>query len=160
MKQSRRARRMERHHRRSGRSATLSLVSLMDIFTILVFFLLVSSAPVSPLPHRPSIALPPSSADIPPEGQGIVIEVSTGTLRVQGRKVLAIDDERLAGNGPLPGLRAALAAQGMRKASPGHLTIMGDGRIPYHLLQRILETCQTAGYPHITLAIRHRPAPR
>ena len=159
MKQSRRARRMERHHRRHGRSGTLSLVSLMDIFTILVFFLLVSSAQVSPLPHRPSITLPASSADAPPEGQGIVIEVSAETLRLQGQEVLTIDDGLLARTGGLSRLRVALEALGglPKDEAKGHLTIMGDGQIPYRLLQRILETCREAGFPHIALAIRHRP---
>ena len=137
----------------------LNLISLMDIFTILVFFLLVSSAPVSPLPHRPSIHLPDSSADVPPEARGIVIEVSPEFLRLQGRPVLSIDEGLLDGTGELPRLRAALEALAGKRKAParGRLTIMGDGRIPYRLLQRILETCQETGFPHIALAIRHRP---
>ncbi len=162
MKQSRRARRMERHHRRHGQTGVLSLVSLMDIFTILVFFLLVSSAPVSPLPHRPSITLPASSADTPPKDRDLVIEVSPESLRLQGRPVLGIDEALLAQTGGLPRLRAAFEALSdvRRSMAKGHLTIMGDGQIPYRLLQRILETCQEAGYPHIALAIRHRAPSR
>lgn len=51
MEMSRRARRMERHHARNKQPA-LNLVSLMDVFTILVFFLLVSSSNVQQLPKK------------------------------------------------------------------------------------------------------------
>ncbi len=51
MEMSRRARRMERNHKRNKQPA-LNLVSLMDVFTILVFFLLVSSSNVQQLPKK------------------------------------------------------------------------------------------------------------
>ena len=57
MNKSKRAKRMERHHARRKQPA-LNLVSLMDIFTILVFFLLVSSSNVHQLPKKKDINLP------------------------------------------------------------------------------------------------------
>ncbi len=162
MKMSRRARRMDRHHRRHGRAGTLSLVSLMDIFTILVFFLLVSSAQVSPLPHRASIALPPSTAEAAPESGGVVIEVDRKSLRLQGREIVEIDDGLLADADALPALTEALVALGPTGGADGdgRLTVMGDGGIPYRLLQRILASCRRAGFPHIALAIRRQPRSR
>ena len=63
MQMSRRALRMERHHKRTKRSGSgLNLVSMMDIFTILVFFLLVSSGETEVLPNPKDIQLPESAA--------------------------------------------------------------------------------------------------
>ena len=63
MQMSRRALRMERHHKRMKRSGSgLNLVSMMDIFTILVFFLLVSSGETEVLPNPKDIQLPESMA--------------------------------------------------------------------------------------------------
>ena len=54
---------MERHHKRMKRSGSgLNLVSMMDIFTILVFFLLVSSGETEVLPNPKDIQLPESMA--------------------------------------------------------------------------------------------------
>ena len=66
MNTSRRAKRMERNHKRNKQSS-LNLVSLMDIFTILVFFLLVSSSNVQQLPNSKDISLPTSVADKAPK---------------------------------------------------------------------------------------------
>ncbi len=64
---SRRAKRMERHHQRTKKQASLNMVSLMDIFTILVFFLLVSSSSVQDLPNAKKIKLPESVAQKMPK---------------------------------------------------------------------------------------------
>ena len=62
MVKSARAKRMEKHHRRHKSGTALNLVSLMDIFTILVFFLLVSSSEVEVLPNAKDIQLPEAIA--------------------------------------------------------------------------------------------------
>ena len=81
MKMSRRARRMERHHQRRKDSG-LNLVSLMDIFTILVFFLLVSSSSVQQLPSSKDIRLPTSVAKKAPK-ETLVIAVTQKDILVQ-----------------------------------------------------------------------------
>ena len=63
MQMSKRALRMERHHKRMKKGAALNMVSMMDIFTILVFFLLVSSAETEVLPNPKEIQLPEESVD-------------------------------------------------------------------------------------------------
>ncbi len=162
MKMSRRAKRMARHHRRHGKTTPLNLVSLMDIFTILVFFLLVSSAPISPLPAHRGIELPPSTASANPTREALVILVHKDRLLLQGATVMPLDKQLISTEGALPALRQALLSLKADKENvhDGQLTIMGDAGTPYRLLQRILQSCQEAGFPHISLAIRHRAADR
>ncbi len=65
MKTSRRARRMQRHYGRMHRPGGLNLVSLMDIFTILVFFLMVSSSDVKVMQNTADVPLPRTKQWIP-----------------------------------------------------------------------------------------------
>ena len=90
MTMSRRSRRMDRNHKRNKQSA-LNLVSLMDIFTILVFFLLVSSSNVQQLPNSKDISLPTSVAEKAPK-ETLVIAITQDSIIVQGTKVSDIDD--------------------------------------------------------------------
>ena len=91
MKMSRRAKRMERHHKRNKRGAALNMVSLMDIFTILVFFLLVSSTTVQDLPNTKEIKLPESIAEKLPK-ETVVIVVGSNDIVVQGRKIADVQE--------------------------------------------------------------------
>ncbi len=88
MKASKRAKRMEKHHLRNKASG-LNLVSLMDIFTILVFFLLVSSSSVQQLPKKKDIRLPTSVAKKVPT-ETVVIMVSKNNILVQGMITFAL----------------------------------------------------------------------
>ena len=98
MKASRRAKRMTRHHARTKRTASLNMVSLMDIFTILVFFLLVSSSSVQDLPNTKQIKLPESVSDQLPK-ETVVIVVGNEDIVVQGRKVASVVDVQRTGAG-------------------------------------------------------------
>ena len=90
MQMSRRALRMERHHKRMKRSGTgLNLVSMMDIFTILVFFLLVSSGETEVLPNPKDIQLPESVA-LERARETVVVMVTGDTILVQGRPVATV----------------------------------------------------------------------
>src|SRR5210317_233160 len=94
MTMSRRARRMERNHKRNKQGA-LNLVSLMDIFTILVFFLLVSSSNVQQLPNKKDIRLPTSLATKAPQ-ETLVIFVTREKILLQGREVATVSAELLS----------------------------------------------------------------
>lgn len=163
MKQSLHARRMAKHHKRSKSQPKLNLVSLMDIFTILVFFLLVNSSEVEVLQSDKSIKLPESVADKKPENTPIVL-VSNKDIIVNGRAVadvasaLASDAERIES------LHQELQYMAARKPlSPAEqeegrdITIMGDAKIPYTLLKRIMTTSAEAGYRNISLAVSQVP---
>lgn len=158
MEMSRRARRMERHHARNKQPA-LNLVSLMDVFTILVFFLLVSSSNVQQLPKKKDIRLPVSVATKAPK-ETLIISITQKNILVQGKDVGTL--QQVISN-ELP-LIDALVEELKFHASNSRLqseivkkkgrsvTIMGDENIPYELLRKILATCREANYTQIAFA--------
>lgn len=168
MKQSRRTKRMQLHHaRRSDQNASLNMVSLMDIFTILVFFLLVSAANTEVLPSPKQIKLPQSTAEKAPK-QNIIIMVSSSEILVQGQKVAAIDSTSNSSQPIIPELLNDLKLRASGKSKSGRrainpkqgVTIMGDKRIPYHLLKKIMLTCASADYTNISLAVTQKAVSR
>lgn len=164
MSESRRAKRMSRHHARSKRSASLNMISLMDIFTILVFFLLVSSSSVQDLPNAKQIKLPESVSDQPPK-ETVVIMVGKNIV-VQGRKVASVAEVMQSGNASIPALKDELNRLtslkfGLVRAQGGKpivhdVTIMGDRKLPFDLLKKIMLSCTQARYSNISLAVMHK----
>ncbi|MFK5915305.1 MAG: biopolymer transporter ExbD [Woeseiaceae bacterium] len=159
MTMSRRARRMERNHKRNKQSA-LNLVSLMDIFTILVFFLLVSSSNVQQLPNSKDISLPTSVAVKAPK-ETLIIAITLDSIIVQGTKVSNIRDVLNSNDTLIPSLVKELvfqsskstAREGSATINKGlSVTIMGDENISYQLLRKILATCRQTSYTHIAFA--------
>ncbi|MCW9048171.1 MAG: biopolymer transporter ExbD [Gammaproteobacteria bacterium] len=165
MNKSKRAKRMERHHARRKQPA-LNLVSLMDIFTILVFFLLVSSSNVHQLPKKKDINLPTSTATKAPK-ETLIIAVTQRSILVQGREVAIISTIMQDVSPLITGLEKELKFQSSKsrvvKSPDGKIqgkavTIMGDENIPYELLRKILATCREANYTKIAFAAMQKPA--
>ena len=161
---SRRAKRMSRHHKRNKQKATLNMISLMDIFTILVFFLLVSSTSVQDLPSAKTIKLPESIADKLPK-ETVVIVVSNEDILVQGNKIISVREVLRTKGDEITPLKNALLSQAKRiivKQTPTSgpinrdVTIMGDREIPYQLLKKIMYTCTVASYGKISLAVTRK----
>lgn len=161
MKQSVRAKRMARHHRRLGQQSKLNLVSLMDIFTILVFFLLANSSDVQVLQNNKDITLPASVADKKPE-DNLVVMVSNEEIIVGGRKVgdvVAILKSKESEISDLKTELVYLAERRKARMTPEeiekglNITIMGDQKIPYALLKKIMATCAKSDYRNISLAV-------
>jgi len=160
MNESRRLRRMDVHHRRHGRSSGLNLVSLMDIFTILVFFLLVSSTDAESLPSTKSIKLPESVAQQKPK-ETLIIMVTDKDIVVQGRKIESIASIINSDEEIITGLKEELDHQANRsstidpeKSPQGReITVMGDKNIPYKLIKKIMMTCVSSSYTNISLAV-------
>jgi len=156
MTMSRRARRMERNHKRNKQGA-LNLVSLMDIFTILVFFLLVSSSNVQQLPNSKDISLPTSIAEKAPK-ETLVIAITQDSIIVQGNKVSSIIDVLDDNETLIKSLEKELIFQSSKSLASSNnkkgrsVTIMGDENIPYQLLRKILATCRQTNYTHIAFA--------
>ena len=159
MEMSRRARRMERNHRRNKQPA-LNLVSLMDVFTILVFFLLVSSSNVQQLPKKKDIHLPTSVATKAPK-ETLIISVTQRNILVQGKEVASIQQVTSDAEPLIRGLEKELKFQASkssvltttkRKTKGRDVTIMGDENIQYDLLRKILATCREANYTQISFA--------
>lgn len=156
MQQSRRARRMERHHKRNKQPA-LNLVSLMDIFTILVFFLLVSSSNVQQLPNKKDIKLPTSIAEKAPK-ETLIIAVTGRDILVQGQRVVGVSTAIGLAGDLIPELAKELKFQaagsrlGKKPKGGFAVTIMGDEALPYELLRKILATCRQSHYTKIAFA--------
>lgn len=163
MKLSRRAKRMERHHKRSKRIPGLNLVSLMDIFTILVFFLLVSSGEAQKLPNNNAIKLPESLAMEKPR-ESLIILVTREDVIISGEVVASVFDILASEEDVIPAITDALervnsstirtaSSSTEGQASEREATIMGDRDIPYKLLKKIMASCTAANYNHISLAV-------
>lgn len=161
MKMSKRARRMQRHHNRK-KVATLNLVSLMDIFTLLVFFLLVNSSAPQPLNPSPTIRLPESVSDQHPKTT-LTLLVDDKNIYVDNRPVISTQAVLQSELTSIPALQAELnkhmtklnaaeKKQGQQRA----ITILGDKKIPYRLLEKIILTCNKSNYSKISLAVQHK----
>jgi biopolymer transport protein ExbD len=165
MKASRRAKRMNRHHARTKRTAGLNMVSLMDIFTILVFFLLVSASSVKDLPNVKQIQLPESISNQLPK-ENVVIMVGAKDLVVQGRKVADVAEIMKSKSLEIEPLKEELVRLAGRKLTQltadgkpvvHEVTIMGDKKIPFNLLKKIMLTCTKVNYSNISLAVMRKP---
>ena len=157
LKISSRTKRMGRFQQRRKQGG-LNLVSLMDIFTILVFFLLVSSSNVQQIPAKKDVKLPTSVAEKAPK-ETIIIAVTSDSVLVQGRKVAEIQKILADNNALIPELEKELRFQASKsvlsaeKKSQGRsVTIFGDENIRYELLREILATCREANYLIIAFA--------
>jgi biopolymer transport protein TolR len=157
---SARAKRMEKHHRRHKSASALNLVSLMDIFTILVFFLLVSSSEVEVLPNAKDIQLPESIAQEKAK-ETVVIVIGDEDIIVQGTPIAKVADVMAQTSNDIPALREALKSQNDRvlrreaqdDIAGREVTIMGDKDIPYRLLKKVMATCSQSEYGQISLAV-------
>ncbi len=162
MQKSRRARRMERHHK-AQRTPALNLVSLMDIFTILVFFLLVSSSTPQELTTSDALRLPSSLSDTVPD-ESLVVSLTKTDILVQGVRVASIEDALKNGSEIIQTLKNELiflAGDTIKEANAANeggkaITVMGDETIPYELIRKILMTCQQASFTRIAFATTQR----
>jgi len=155
LKLSNRAKRME-HFTKLHKKSGLNIISLMDIFTILVFFLLVSSSNVQQLPNNKDLTLPTTIADKAPK-ETLVISITRDRILVQGVEVAKIKDVLLDSNELISELKKELkfhaAKSGLLVKDVGRdVTIMGDENLPYQLLRKILFTCRQADYTNIAFS--------
>jgi len=153
---SRRAKRMARHHKRKIQPA-LNLVALMDIFTILVFFLLVSSSNVQQLPSSKEVVLPTSISKTTPQ-ETLVITITGKDILVQGRRVATISEVLTSPDPLITALTEELIFEASKtqfsevKKKGRSVTIIGDQKTPYAVLSKILSSCREADYTKISFA--------
>jgi len=160
---SARAKRMQAHHkRRKDRTASLNMVSLMDIFTILVFFLLVSAGEEEAITTSKAIQLPESTSQQNLK-KSIVITVNDKHILLQGHSVALVKNILREKSNIIPSLHKQLtkyAVRAMRLARNKKglkVTILGDKKIPFKLLKKIMVTCSNANYTNISLAVLQKP---
>jgi biopolymer transport protein ExbD len=162
MKSSRRMKRMTRSRKRP---TGINLTSLMDVFTILVFFLLVNSATSELLESPRDVTLPESVVETKPR-ETVVIFVSPDEVIVQGVAVTTIADILAMEERDIEPIQERLAALqdrviGLRTdvvARSEEVTILADRSIPFNVIKRIMSTCTSQGYEHISLAVIQKEA--
>ena len=156
VKMSRRAKRMQRNHARAKGSGGLNLIALVDIFTIMVFFLVVSSSEVEVLPNTKIVKLPESIVEKAPR-KNVLVMVSEKDIIVQGIKIASVQEVMDTKTDMIAALKTRLDEEGRASQQEGRvdgdITIMGDKAIPYRLLRKIMVTCTRANYTNISLAV-------
>jgi biopolymer transport protein TolR len=164
MKASMRARRMARNHRRIQSAAKLTLVPIIDIFTMLLFFLMVNTGNVEVLELDKTIVLPDSSAQQRAE-ETLLIKINADDIIIQGRRIAGVRDVLTSSDESIAALQQELELWASRKLDvterekeQGHaVTIMGDQKIPYQILKRVMTTCAQANFRDISLAVATLP---
>jgi len=155
--------RADREERRRHKSVGINLVSLMDIFTILVFFLLVNSAEVETISSNENFKLPESISETKPR-ETILIKVNEQDVVVQGRKIADVKSILSSDDLVIEALQKELLYHANKGVSVetdkskfiGAITIMGDKKIPYKLLKKIMATCAESNFGNISLAVQQK----
>lgn len=154
----RRIKRMERQHGRN-KQPSFNVVSLMDIFTILVFFLLVNTNEITPLPNPKGIEMPESISEVSPH-ESVVVMLSSDAVRLQGEDVITIE-EVMKEDSVEVSLFVEKLKQLANEVEPEseedperEVTIMGDKEVPYKVLDRVMRLCANqAGFSKISLSV-------
>lgn len=162
MKMSRRARRMERNHKKF-KVPPLNLVALMDIFTILVFFLLVSSSNTHQLPTNKDLKLPTSKSTQVPE-ETLVIAITPKDILLGGISIAKVESVLHSQENTVPKLIEELIYHASSKSpkteQQGRITIMSDENVPYEVIQKVLASCQQSNYTKIAFAAVQKAIPK
>jgi len=149
---------MERQHARN-KKVPFNVVSLMDIFTILVFFLLVNTNEITPLPNPKGIEMPESISEVSPQ-ESVVVMLSKDAVRLQGKDVITIDEVMKEDS-----IEVSLFVEKLKQLAneiepeseedpEREVTIMGDKEVPYKVLDRVMRLCATyAGFSKISLSV-------
>ena len=146
--------------KRSPFAAKLSLVALMDIFTILVFFLLLSSGESEVIQNAKFVDLPGSTTGTTPHKE-LVVSIGKEEVSLEGVTVAQVSDIMAKPDAVIDGLAAALQAHteskgelsGFEKNNGLAITVMGDKSVPYVLLKSVMVTSRLNDYRNISLAV-------
>ena len=145
----------------------LTLISLMDIFTILLLFLLVHvSGDESVLPAPDTLTLPASTAKKAPRPT-VTVLVTEKQIFVQGKEIMDVANAIAQSEVILAPVKQELTRLADRTkyladkttaaaAFAGDVTIMGDKKIPFQLLKKLMATCAQSEFPHIALAVMQK----
>jgi len=152
----------KRRREKSAAVAYLSLVSLMDMFTIILIFLMHSfSTSGETVTTTQEFRLPVSTATeaIKPR---LLVQITAKDIVVEGERVTGTDTAAAEGLMIEPlYLRLKKEAEKtlfIAGVNPSlelsrEVVILGDRRIPFNLLQKVMYTCGQVGYNNISLAV-------
>jgi biopolymer transport protein ExbD len=143
------------------RPSRLSLVALMDIFTILLFFLLLTSGESQKIENARFVDIPTSSKGVTPHNE-VVISLGKEEIAVDNTVIVQIKDIRPNGNKPLKELDEYLKEvkenrqqelTAFEKKEGLSITILGDKETSFELLKQVMWTCRGQGFLNISLAV-------
>jgi biopolymer transport protein ExbD len=152
-----------KQRRKQAEIAKPQMTALVDVLTVLVFFLLKNfSSEGDIITQSKNLELPVSSSKMRPE-QTLTIAISQKHILVEGAPVALVSEEWERGGTDIPALGRFLddrrkqteqiAEYDQSVKFDGKLTIQGDKKIPYWLLQKVLATCGENGYSNFSLAV-------
>jgi len=156
-----------RQRRTSNAVVQLTLISLMDIFTILLLFLLVHvSGDESVMPAPDALTLPASTARKAPHPT-VTVLVTEKQIFIQGKEIMDVVKASAQSDVILTPVKEELTRLADRSkylaskssaasAFGGDVTIMGDKKIPFQLLKKLMATCAQSEFPHIALAVMQK----
>ncbi len=143
----------------------VNLTAIMDIYTTLVFFLLITQQGTEILESPEHVTLPASIAEEKPRVT-VIVSISPTDVTVQGESVvtpaailtsptpliapIAARLGELRGNAIGPATQAILDHQ--------EITILADRSVPFSVIKRVMSTCTSEGYAHISLAVLQKSA--
>lgn len=145
------------------KSPGLNMVPLMDVFTILVFFLLVSSTSSDVLEPPRTIKLPASYVDSKPR-ETVAVIVTEDEVLVQGEHVIATADLLAATETEIDIIVQRLLEQQNRVigisertvSDSAEVTVLAHKTIPYEILRKVMSSCTYAGYEKVSLAVMQK----
>lgn len=133
------------------RNVSLSLTSMVDMFAILVIFLLTSSSTVNSwmeVGHK--IELPKAhTSDAPPKA--INIQISPESIFADDKALVNLNGITRGTDAAIPALKNWLLGQ---KKKDGYINVVGDRRVPFGVIKRVISTCQESGYGNVNLAVQ------
>jgi biopolymer transport protein TolR len=134
---------------------SLSLTSMVDMFAILVIFLLTSSGEVTQwIQIGHSIDLPKARHSDAPQ-KAANLQISVEGLFVDDKLLVELK-QMIGGPQIIQPLKKWLAGQDKKD---GFVNIVGDTRIPFGVVRRIVSTCQEAGFGNVNLAVQPKGGP-
>lgn len=145
-----------------GSNAEPDLVPMLDmVFQLITFFMLVINFKSAAMDL--DLKLPVVGSARPVEGEGkdlLVLNVNDkGELRVYGRMIDNVEPYlREEATASLMLARQSNPAIKFGEALPATVVIRADKRTPFHLLNKIVKTCQEFGYHSFALKAMNKEA--
>lgn len=139
------------------------MTALVDVLTVLVFFLLKNfSTDGDIITQTRNLELPTSTSLTRPE-KTLTVSISQKHILVEGNPVALVAEEWERGGTDIPALGRLLEEKRSQTERiseydesvkfDGKLTIQGDRKIPFWLLQKVMSTCGANGYSSFSLAV-------
>ncbi len=141
---------------------TLNLVSMIDMFTVLVFFLLITTSSVATIRNPRALDLP-NSVSIKQPSDTPVLTITRDLIQLQGQTVMTVTDAEHDSSATLSALKTQLLqapllsikGDNSGRNTRGDINIMADKSTPYSLLKKVMATCGDAAFARISLSVNH-----